>query len=240
MLSLQADISYEYERYLFKNKYWKKANRVLDVGCGNGYYTSLLAKDYPQKSFCAIDSNEDLINMGKMAVDAKNISFISSNYKNFEQPHLFDFIIARLVVSQLADRAEFFSWLFSLLLSGGGLLLIDADDDSFYVYPELPIFNSIVRRTQKKIDSHGCRNTKRLVSDELYTFGFKQERFITLSSNSLMAEKSLFHQCMLHTLKFEAGDTLPLEAYKELFEWLIDEEAFVQYGIYAGLYYKEK
>lgn len=77
--------------------------RVLDVGCGNGFHSSLLAEEYPNSHFVGLDIGEDAIKHAKQTTKKsgeqfQNLEFIQcdagkmpSNWcKSFDLVLIFD------------------------------------------------------------------------------------------------------------------------------------------------------
>lgn len=239
MLTYQVDINRAVELPLFKNEYVRRAVSVLDIGCGNGYFTAMLADQYPDKRFVAVDGDAGLISFAKKNNPRKNITYVNTMHCEFQPDTLFDVVIARLLVHIIPDRSDFFRWVSEKLQPEGAFIVVDADDDNFSIYPEPPTLRALDRQTNDKINHIGKRDTKSIVAGELRSCGFHENRFFTFSPNSLTVDKSLFFKYLIYVMKIERGDDLPAEAYKELFEWYDNEDSFVQYGLYFGLYTKE-
>ena len=55
--------------------------RVLDVGCGRGFYEQALSAIYPKVKIAGIDANEKYLNVAKETVGGKNISFYQADCK---------------------------------------------------------------------------------------------------------------------------------------------------------------
>ena len=239
MLELQADITFKYECNLFADEYWKSSKCVADIGCGNGYFTSLLADQFPDKKFVALEPNRELYCIAVQDYARPNITYQQKPYSEYQADKKFDFIIARLVINQLADRLSFIKWAKKSLNSNGALLIIDADDENFSVYPTLTLFSEIEDKTKAHLTSiGGRRDTKQLIVGEALSQGFVQNRFLTLSPNTISTDKSLFYRYMLYTIKFREGEDLSPMAYKELFEWFDNPGSFAQYGLYIALFIK--
>lgn len=240
MLAFQVKINEKIEKPLVFNQNFEKANLILDIGCGNGCFTAEIADRYPDKQIWAIDCDKDLISIAKKKYQRHNITYLNTDYLDFKTEILFDIIITRLVVHIIPDRMEFFHWIYNHLQMDGTLIVIDADDDNFCLFPNLPIFRSLDEQTNEKINNIGQRNTKCTIRSELSNCNFGESRFITFAPNSIIVEKALFLRYMLYVMKIEKGDNIPLEAYKELMDWYDNDNSFIQYGLYLGVYTKKE
>lgn len=240
MLTYQVEINRKIEMPLVNNEHLLRANTILDIGCGNGYFVHQIASQYPEKEFVAIDIDSSMVEYAHTHNSCKNITYHNKSYEEFSTETMFDVIIARLIVHIIPECRDFFQWIYSHLSYGGALIIIDADDDNYSVYPELPYFSAMEKRTNDKINNIGMRDTKAIVREELAECGFKEDRFFTYSPNSISVDKSLFYRYMVYVVRIEIGDEMPAEAYEELFEWYVDENSFIQYGLYFGLYLKEE
>jgi 2-polyprenyl-3-methyl-5-hydroxy-6-metoxy-1,4-benzoquinol methylase len=79
---------------------------VLDIGCGNGFLTSDVAKCTCGR-VVGIDINKDNIDFAKNHYRANNIAFICGDVKtDIEQAH-FDAVILSNVLEHLPERAKF-------------------------------------------------------------------------------------------------------------------------------------
>lgn len=240
MLTYQVEINRNIEIPLVNNEYIMEADEILDVGCGNGYFISQLASIHPQKKFVAIDEDSSMIDYAKTDNHLDNILYYNVSYNDFNYEKLFDVIIVRLVVHIVDDHKKFFAWIHNHLSIGGALIIIDADDENYSVYPELPYFSSMEKKTNDTINKIGMRDTKAIVRKELIESGFNEDRFFTYSPNSILVDKALFYRYMIYVVRIEKGNEMPEEAYKELYEWYENENSFIQYGLYFGLYVKEE
>lgn len=237
MLTLQVKISADIELALLKDRHLSKAQDVLDIGCGNGCFTAALSDQYPDKQFVGIDVDSELVAFAKTNYCRQNIQYFIESYTNHTGTG-YDVIIARLLVHIIPDRMSFFRWVHSKLNGNGTLIIIDADDENFSIYPKPKLLYELDQITNEKIEQIGKRNTKSVVRDELSACNFKEIRFHTISPNSMTVDKALFLRYMHYVMKIELGDQLPLSSYKELFDWFNDDDSFVQYGLYFGLYLK--
>lgn len=79
---------------------------VLDIGCGNGFLTSDVAK-CTRGRVVGIDMNEDNIAFAKAHYQADNIEFICGDVKTDLEEARFDVVVMSNVLEHLSERIEF-------------------------------------------------------------------------------------------------------------------------------------
>ncbi len=67
---------------------------ILDVGCGDGQYTSFLAKTYKNSQILAIDSSPEMIAHARDYWTSKNLSFEVQRIEKYQQSYMFDFVLS--------------------------------------------------------------------------------------------------------------------------------------------------
>lgn len=86
--------------------------RILDLGCGNGYLTNKIAEK--AKSVTAIDLNQANINYAKNNFNKKNIKYVFGDITKFMTDDKFDKIILSNVLEHIEDREKFLNELHRL------------------------------------------------------------------------------------------------------------------------------
>lgn len=80
---------------LFQKLYDVKLDgAILDVGCGDGKYSRLVADNTPQGQVLAIDSSPGMIKHAKHYWEGGNLLFDIQNIEKYQPPPVFDFIIS--------------------------------------------------------------------------------------------------------------------------------------------------
>lgn len=112
--------------------------RILDVGCGSGYFTAELAKS--AKSVVGTDFSENFIKICRQKYEQyKNLSFIQQDIKT-ELPFVdngFDFVISKMVL-QYVDKIDTFAReSFRILTkSGKAVLVVDHPFHAQYYFAQ--------------------------------------------------------------------------------------------------------
>jgi SAM-dependent methyltransferase len=171
MLAIQSKICFPFERILYQNKVWEKSSTVLDFGCGNASYTSLLAHKFPDKNFYCFDVNNEMLDrVAYRYKETDNIHFV--NEETLQSLESADFLLSRFVIHHLKDRSVFYELLNpETRTKPNGVLIIDADDEFFLVKGGLTKFlKSLNRlRTQDNPDRNIRGKITREMSDLKYS-----------------------------------------------------------------------
>jgi len=107
------------------------SNRVLDVGCGNGYSTLKYAAAFPGSRFIGIDRSAPMIEAAEQAAGrakARNVEFLVEDVLDFVQHDAFDTVISTRCMINLADwdeQSRAIRWLSKVLGSSGRLVLVE-------------------------------------------------------------------------------------------------------------------
>ena len=116
-------------RYKFAEGYIK-GKKVLDVGCGTGYGTSLLAQTAEQ--VVGIDISKKAIDYAKENYSGKNIRFFIGNAVNlnFLKKNSFDIIVSFEVIEHIAEYRRYLEEM-SCLLKPEGILIISTPNKRY-------------------------------------------------------------------------------------------------------------
>lgn len=138
----QVDFAFRQEMSLYyQSPNWISSNRILDAGCGNGYYSKLLSQVFIGKQFVGVDISPELIDTAIEDNQQENFSFIAGDFLDSKGP--FDAIIMRLFLQHLQDPLEAVDKAIHLLRPGGCLLIIDSVDSCRHYYPDIPKFRDL-------------------------------------------------------------------------------------------------
>lgn len=116
--------------------------RVLEVGCGTGAQTVLLAANSPDAQFVSIDRSAESIELARRRVAAAgfhNVTFAVADL--FDVPfelNTFDDIFVCFVLEHLAEPHAALVNLRRLLKPEGTITAIEGDHGSWYCYPQTP------------------------------------------------------------------------------------------------------
>jgi len=115
-------------------------SRVLEVGCGVGAQTVILAKNNPQANFVSVDISEDYIRQIKRLIREKNISNVQLQKANvFDLPFSessFDHVFVCFLLEHLDRPLLALKNLKKVLKPKGSITVIEGDHGSAYFYPD--------------------------------------------------------------------------------------------------------
>jgi trans-aconitate 2-methyltransferase len=98
-----------------------QARSVVDLGCGPGNSTELLAARFPVAAVVGLDSSADMIAAAARRLPL--VGFAIANIETWKDPGPFDVILANAVLQWVPDHAALLPVLVSRLAPGGGLAI---------------------------------------------------------------------------------------------------------------------
>lgn len=144
MQQLQTDFCFPTELpAYFMSTAWHRAEKVLDVGSGNGYYLQRLNSFFPEKIYHGLDNNSDLLKLALQDNRSDNVQYTCIPF--LDMRGRYDFIIMRLFLQHMADIDQMLNHASSLVGTGGSLMIIDAFDPARLYAPDLPLFMAFFR-----------------------------------------------------------------------------------------------
>jgi len=67
-------------------EFFPNQGKLVDLGCGNGLLSGILALNYPKLEVLGIDADKEKIKLAKKTFNFDNISFIENDIVNFDYP----------------------------------------------------------------------------------------------------------------------------------------------------------
>lgn len=139
-LQLQASRSAQLELALLERLGLRDGQAVLDLACGPGVISRLIAETHPACQVTAMDLSAELLDAARAEAAAAGLERIRFVQGDVYAPPLesgqFDFIYARLLFQHLEDPLRALQAVRPLLRPGGRLCIMDIDDDWLTLVPE--------------------------------------------------------------------------------------------------------
>lgn len=157
------------DELLHSDTCFSDGSRVLEVGCGVGAQTVILARNNPKAVITAIDVSEASVAQAQQNVEAcglSNVSFRQGDIYNLPfEPESFDHIFVCFVLEHLPRVIEALAALKSVLRTGGTITVIEGDHGSTFFYPDSePAHKAIDCQVQLQKQAGG----NALIGRELY------------------------------------------------------------------------
>jgi SAM-dependent methyltransferase len=120
----QKTLQLHLERYRFAAKH-VQPGRLLDIACGVGYGSYLLHSEHPSiiTGIIAVDNDEEAIAYAKKRYASPLIEFIKKDAMNFTDAAGFQTIVCLETIEHLLQPESFLEKLYSMLLTGGILII---------------------------------------------------------------------------------------------------------------------
>lgn len=144
-------------------------SRVLEVGCGVGAQTVILAKNNPETQILSLDiSTASLATAKARAEEAEysNVSFLQGDLFSLPfEDETFDHIFVCFVLEHLSHPQKALEYLKCILKTGGSLTVIEGDHGSAYFHPD----STAAKKTiQCLIDLQAQTGGNALIGRQLY------------------------------------------------------------------------
>ncbi|MEN9000831.1 MAG: methyltransferase domain-containing protein [Flavobacteriales bacterium] len=122
--NLRVKTTRRFLSYLDKNKF----DTILDLGCGNGWFTNLLAQSNEQARVCGIDVNATELEQAARVFDSKNVSFLYCDIFSDQLPFAekFDLITLNASVQYFADFGKLLERITQFLKPNGEIHILDS------------------------------------------------------------------------------------------------------------------
>jgi len=128
---------------------------ILEIGCGTGFVTELLAEKYPQSNITISDISSEMLevckeNIEEVQSNISNISFLKLNIEKDIIPGKYDLIVSGLTAQWFDDFDGTIKRVMKALKPDGQFLFSFLTDDSFPEWKEICV-NSNVLCTANKL-----------------------------------------------------------------------------------------
>ncbi len=179
--------------YLHFDSQWQPGTRILEVGCGVGAQTAIIAEKNEQCQFVAIDISQESLDKAKHRMDElglKNIEFKLQDLSkvNRKTDGWYDHVFACFILEHLSNPREVLRHLKSVVKPGGTITVIEGDHDSTFFYPENAYARKVINaQVQLQTKKGGNANIGREIYPLLKETGF---RMIEVSPRQIYVDHS--------------------------------------------------
>jgi ubiquinone/menaquinone biosynthesis C-methylase UbiE len=181
------NVNSQYHSYLLR-ALPARVGLSLDVGCGTGTFTGLLADR--SDSVIAMDISPNMIQVARSRLQAvQNVHFRTGDFLIAEFPAASFDCVSAIAVMHHSDPDAFLAKVRGLLRPGGVLLLLDLYSSRTFV-DYLATATALVVSPMLRLVRTGRIITRRSVRDAWREHG-QSDRYLTLSDVSDLASRSL-------------------------------------------------
>lgn len=142
LLAHQVDLLLADELLLLRGlPSWRDARRVIDAGCGNGYYLSRLAGFFPDKEYVGVDISPELV--ATAAHCNPQHSFVTGDFFALDVAPA-DVVVMRFLVQHLQNFGAILRGAERALKPGGTLVIIESDMSRSEIRPVPEAFHRML------------------------------------------------------------------------------------------------
>ncbi|MBF0104563.1 MAG: methyltransferase domain-containing protein [Deltaproteobacteria bacterium] len=188
---------------------------VLEVGCGAGFVSGLLADIVRHGDVHGLDSSQSLLDVANKIVKPvhPNVAFYLADACCTGRPDAcYDFVYSRMLYQHLSDPLAALREARRVTKQDGRVCVVDVDDDWVMMYPDCPSFtklNQLSSEFQK--NNLGDRRIGKKLPYLMQEAGFSKVRLDVKTVSSFDIDPKLFLDI---TVKFKAAHTQCGEAQK--------------------------
>ncbi len=185
-LRTQGEMFKEMEVNILKKSGLKTHHSVLELGCGPGFITKILADLANDGELISIDNDSKLLYL----LQKENISFPKKGFKTLHasaadlplENGWADFSYARFLLQHVPSPLDVLSEAYRCTKPGGLFCAVDSDDGLIICYPESEKINSFLEDVRAKQSTYGGdRYIGRKLHNLFHQAGFTNIKASTLS-----------------------------------------------------------
>jgi 2-polyprenyl-3-methyl-5-hydroxy-6-metoxy-1,4-benzoquinol methylase len=132
-LGIPDTIKQQQAREIFSILANLKFSSVLDIGCGQGYVATMIAKNYPQCNVKGIDINQNKINIGnqvKKKFGLSNLTFEQADFCSAVIKDKYDLVVMLQVIEHIEDDTRLLEKIRRTIKKDGHLILTGPNSES--------------------------------------------------------------------------------------------------------------
>ncbi|MDD3089603.1 MAG: methyltransferase domain-containing protein [Candidatus Omnitrophica bacterium] len=107
-------------------------SRVLEIGCGTGIYTELLAEKYPTAKIVSVDISEEMVNAARAKGLGANVDIFSADAECLDMGMGYDLVTSNASLQWINGLDGFFSSVAGALSPGGSLCFSIYGPETFW------------------------------------------------------------------------------------------------------------
>lgn len=156
--------------YLHYDSIWDKGSKILEVGCGVGAQTEIIASKNPESKIISIDISEKSIKKAKLEMrklGIENVEFRVQDVRDMEEEKtdLYDHVFVCFVLEHVVNPVDILKRIKKLMKPNGTITIIEGDHGSTLFYPE-NIYSKKLVKSQVELQEKRGGNAN--IGRELY------------------------------------------------------------------------
>lgn len=200
--------------------------RILDLGCGNGVFTRLIAEVFPDCQVVGWDAEPLLIQSAK-AIESSRLQF---QLRSFDAPlstadeAAFDIVIFRQVLMDVPDPVGLLDWAKRLLKKSGYVAAMEPDYSATIIHPTIDVWSSLYKN-YKTWAKDGGENFEagRHLGEQANSAGLRVEAFFPVVNFLSQHDTEELHRFVESEVKSVSADRARLESETDINAGQIDE-----------------
>jgi ubiquinone/menaquinone biosynthesis C-methylase UbiE len=221
-LEKQATIGQQFEKELLQGLDIPRTGRIVEIGCGPGFVTGLMASIFPEESVLGIDNSTEMISVANKVVKPvhPNVDFMEGDAYSTSLPDNFsDLVYGRMLYQHLNNPKKAATEAIRILKSRGQLCVVDVDAGFQFIEPPCDAFDNLNRLAGEAQRAYGGdRCIGRKLPHIMQSAGFRDIRFETITITSLDIP---LEEYLTITTRFKAMLVGTIEA-KKLMEQVLE------------------
>lgn len=157
----QASLFFESESiWIAKQAWWREAQKVLEIGSGNGSFLHKLSQGFPQKAFRGIEKSSSFVKKANAQHAAENLTFFNGDAEVYDAKlkKSSDVIIFRLALQHLNNPTKALKNAAEYLEPSGHIVIIDSYDKGYKSYPKIAAVDEAILLASEAQKRHGIGN----------------------------------------------------------------------------------
>ncbi|NRB50601.1 MAG: methyltransferase domain-containing protein [Saprospiraceae bacterium] len=179
--------------FLHFDSIWEEGSRVLEIGCGVGAQTRIIAKRNPKVHFTSIDIAEKSLQLARKVIKDEQIDNVDFSLQDvrslrIQKSHQYDHIFICFFLEHISNPLEILKQVRGLVKKGGTITVIEGDHGSTFFHPDDPYAKAVVEaQVQLQKMRGGNANIGRALYPLLDKAGYQK---ITVSPRQIYVDRS--------------------------------------------------
>lgn len=179
--------------YLHHDSLWEEGSRVLEIGCGVGAQTRIIAQKNPGVHFTSIDISKKSLDLAQKSIKKEGIKNVEFRLQDVQklQPHKdgkFDHAFICFFLEHIPNPLAMLKQVKRMVHEGGTITVIEGDHGSTFFHPDNSFSRAVVE-AQVKLQAQRGGNAN--IGRELYPLldkaGYRQ---VTVSPRQIYVDRS--------------------------------------------------